>query len=484
MSKPEKRNAPKMRRLISVLVLAAALGALAPATVRGDRPQPPLPQPAADAPATAEGDQTPGLGRLPDELLLRIDPAVGPLAERLMVDVAGQEKGRLGELGVVRIRLREGLSLDDALELYGRLPGVDYAEPNYRVQAEFVPDDPFFIAQRWYYSLTEAPQAWDVAQGDPSVIVAVLDSGVDVTHPDLRDRIWRNPGEGVLNGVDDDENGCIDDVRGCSFLDPEEADPSCGPLPPSPSNDVADHSGHGTFVAGIIGATGNNGMGVVGAAHGVTLLPVKVLDCTGAGTTADAAAGILYAARMGAQVINLSFGGDEPSMTLEEAISIATDTFGAVVVAASGNQGTPGVTYPARYARVVAVGASDRNSPDARAPFSNWGPEVEVVAPGADLVSTVPAAVCSGRWYCPGDQPYAVASGTSFAAAQVAALAALIRSHSPTLSASEVYFAVRATARPLPDGTTPGWAGAGRIRMHRALEATLFRIGAPGAAKN
>jgi len=474
MSRLRERDVRNVRGLIGVLLLAAVLGALTPSTVRGDRPQPGLRLQAA-----AKAGQA-----LSGELLLRVDPAVGALAQRLMISVGGHEEARLEELGVIRLRLREGLSLEKALELYSRLPGVDYAEPNYRLKAEFVPNDTFYAAQRWYYNLTEAPQAWDVERGNPSVIVAVLDSGVDVTHPDLRDRIWRNPGEGVPNGIDEDGNGCVDDVHGCNFVQPEDADPSCGPQPVSPSNQVTDDSGHGTFVAGIIGATGNNGMGVIGGAHGTTLLPVKVLDCTGAGTTADAAAGILYAARMGAQVINLSFGGTDPSRTLLEAIVTATETYGAVVVAASGNQGAQGVTYPARYRQVIAVGASDRNSPDARAPFSNWGPEVDVVAPGVDLVSTVPQALCDGRWLCPGGQPYSVASGTSFAAAQVAALAALIRSHSPALTTNEIRFIIRATALPLSDDATPGWAGAGRIRMRRALDTILFRIGAPGVSKN
>ena len=463
-----------MKRLGGVLLLAAVLGALSPTTVRGDRPQPGL-----EAQIAARSSQA-----LPDELLLRFDPAIGGLARRLVTSVGGREEGSLEELGVVRLRLREGLSLEKGLEFYSHVPGVEYAEPNYRLKAQFVPSDPLYTAQRWYYNLIEAPQAWDVERGQASVIVAVLDSGVDVTHPDLRDRIWRNPGEGVPNGIDEDQNGCVDDVYGCNFVDPKAADPSCGPQPAAPSNQVADDSGHGTFVAGIIGATGNNGIGVIGGAPGVSLMPVKVLDCTGAGTTADAAAGILYAARMGAQVINLSFGGPEPSMTLQEALVTATGTFGAVVVAASGNQGTEGVTYPARYRQVIAVGASDRNSPDNRAPFSNWGPEVDVVAPGVDLVSTVPQALCDGRWYCPGGQPYSVAGGTSFASAQVAALAALIRSHSPALSTNGVRFVIRATALPLPDDGTRGWAGAGRIRMRRALDTVLFRIGAPGVTRN
>src|SRR4030042_779684 len=151
----------------------------------------------------------------PGGLLLRSDPAVGALAQRLMIGVGGHEEARLDELGVVRLRLRKGLSLEKALELYDRLPGVDYVEPNYRLQAELVPNDPLYAAQRWYYNLTEAPQAWDVEEGTASVIVAVLDSGVDTTHLDLRDRIWRNPGEGVPHGIDEDGNGCADDVHGC-----------------------------------------------------------------------------------------------------------------------------------------------------------------------------------------------------------------------------------------------------------------------------
>lgn len=463
-----------MRAFFAVLVLAAALGALAPATARSGRLRP-----GPETPMAANAGQT-----SPDELLVRVDPALGTLTERFMIGAGGREESRLDELGVIRLRLRPGLPVEKAVEFYSHLPGVDYAEPNHRVQAQLVPNDPFFAAQRWYYNLTEASQAWDVETGKSSVIVAVLDSGVDVSHPDLRDRIWHNSGEGVPNGIDDDANGCVDDVHGCNFLEPEEAAPSCGFQPPSPSNQVADDSGHGTFVAGIIAATGNNGTGVTGGAPGVTLLPVKVLDCTGAGTTADAAAGILYAVRNDAQVINLSFGGDQSSRTLLEAIVTATETFGAVVVAASGNQGSQGVTFPARYRQVIAVGASGRNSPDARAPFSNWGPEVDVAAPGADLVSTVPQALCDGRWVCPGGQPYSVASGTSFAAAQVAALAALIRSHSPALTTNEIQFVIRAAAYPLPDGGTPGWSGAGRIRMRRALDAILFRIGAPGVARN
>jgi subtilisin family serine protease len=474
MSRPKERDTRNVKRVIGVVFLATVLAASAAATARGGWSQPGLrPQAAASA-----GQALPG------ELLLRVDPAVGGLAQRIMIDVGGQEEARLDELGVVRLRLRQGLSLEKALEVYSSVPGVDYAEPNYRLKAEFVPNDPLYPAQRWYDNLVEAPEAWDVERGQASVVVAVLDSGVDITHPDLRDRIWRNPSEGVPNGIDEDGNGCVDDVYGCDFVDPQDADPSCGPQSAAPSNDVTDDSGHGTFVAGIIGATGSNGIGVSGGAPGVTILPVKVLDCTGAGTTADAAAGILYAARMGAQVINLSFGGSEPSMTLQDAIVTATGTFGAVVVAASGNQGAHGVTYPARYRQVIAVGASDRNSPDDRATFSNWGPEVDVVAPGVDLVSTVPQALCDGRWSCPAGQPYSVASGTSFAAAQVAALAALIRSHSPTLSTNEVRFLIRATALPLPDDDTPGWAGAGRIRMRRALDTILYRIGAPGVSKN
>ncbi len=418
------------------------------------------------------------------ELLVRYRQGTPAFARRFMTALVASSETGIGELGVLRLRLRPGLSVAEAAAAYRAMPGVEFAEPNYVYRAADVPDDPLYVFQRWYYDLVEAPRAWDVETGDASVVVAILDSGIDASHPDLADKLWQNVGETAGDGIDNDGNGCVDDVNGCNFLTPTEADPSCGSSPPALTGQIDDDAGHGTFVAGIIGAATSNGQGVASVARGVRILPVKILDCTGAGSAADAAQGLLYALRMGAQVINFSFGGDQDSITLAEAVRLGHEEFGAVMVAASGNEGVEGVTYPARYTTVIAVGASDRNSPDGRAPFSNWGPAVDVAAPGVDLVSSVPARLCGTRWSCISALPYARASGTSFAAPQVAALAALLLSRSPTMTPREVAKAIIDTALPLPDGNAPGWDGAGRVRMWRALLAVTFHLGAPGAAKN
>jgi hypothetical protein len=339
------------------------------------------------------------------------------------------------------------------------------------------PDDPLYAPnQRWYYELIEAPAAWDMGPGAEPAVVAVLDTGVDINHPDLVGKIWVNPGEIAGNGVDDDGNGCVDDVHGCNFVDPKTADLACVGRPRGPSSDVTDDDGHGTFVAGIIAAATNNGQGVAGTADGVVLMPVKVLACTGGGTAADISAGILYAAENGAQVINMSFGGHLESDTIRDAIKKAHDEFGVTLVSAAGNTGIQEVTFPADLTEVVAIGASDHHKPDEPAFFSNWGPEIDVAAPGVDITSTVPSSLCGRNWKCISGLPYSTASGTSFAAPQVSALAGLLLSRNPALSNEDVRAIIKATAQPLPDRNFPNWAGAGRIRMKQALDFNLSEL--------
>ena len=287
-----------------------------------------------------------------------------------------------------------------------------------------MPNDPLFSGQTGYVNTIEATSAWDVERGDSSVAVAILDSGIDLEHSDLHNKLWTNPLEMPGNGIDDDHNGCIDDVHGCSLIKPEEANASCN-MPAD--GGVRDDNGHGTFVAGIIGAEGNNGIGISGAAPGVSIMTVKILDCLGGGTAADAAQGLLYAAHIGARVANLSFGADGDSITLTNAIREAFNVYGMVIVTATGNDGHSSVTFPARLPEALAVGSSGTpQDPSARSPFSNWGPEVDVVAPGLNIISTVPANFCNVTWLCVQNTPYALASGTSFAAPLVSALAALI----------------------------------------------------------
>jgi subtilisin family serine protease len=290
--------------------------------------------------------------------------------------------------------------------------------------------------------------------------VAVLDTGVDLDHPDLGSKVWINAREVVGNGIDDDKNGCVDDVHGCNFV----AAP--------PSSDPSDDHGHGTMVAGIIGARSNNGLGVAGTAWGVTLLPVKVLDATGAGTASDVAQGIVYAVKSGARIINLSVARPLPSRALEEAVKEAHNVFGAILVGAAGNEGQEGMGYPAAYPEVIAVSAFDRSDPNSRALFSNWGPEVDVAAPGVDVFST----------YLNGG--YASGQGTSFATAFVSGMVALLLSQDSSRSDDDIRALLRISSDDLPDGDTPNWDGWGRLNMGKALNTQVYRSVVPGIVKD
>lgn len=455
-----------MPRLLTAaaLLLTAVLVAL---------PRPPdaaRPSPDLTAPAVA------------DEVIVRLRPPFLALPDAVLSQrLDGEVASRLPELASVRLRLLKGETPAEAVARIGRLPDVEFVEPNHLVRAAKTPNDPLYVVQSSYLDLIDAPAAWDVEMGSDAVLVAVLDSGIDLTHPDLQSRIWTNLFETDGNGVDDDNDGCVDDAHGCSFVTASTSDPSCPP--PSPGA-VEDLNGHGTFVSGIIAAQGNNGLGVVGAAPGVTILPVKILDCTGGGTAAEAAQAVLYAARLGARVANISFGADGESLTLANAIREAANRYGVVIVAATGNAGERGVTFPARLPQALAIASSGTTAdPNVRSPFSDWGPEVAFAAPGINIVSTVPARACGNGWSCLPEGSYAMASGTSFAAPLVSALAALLISHTPNLSPEVVRRIITASAQPLPDGATPNWDGAGRVHMRVALAQPRYYLGAPGAAK-
>jgi subtilisin family serine protease len=380
-------------------------------------------------------------------------------------------------LGALSIDVPSGTHIVTALSEFALLPGVAFVEPQYRLTTADVPSDPLYGRQRAYLEKVNAPEAWDIEKGRPDVIVAVLDTGVDVTHADLRGRIWRNASEIAGNGRDDDVNGCVDDVNGCAFVN----DPVSG-CTRATNGAVDDHLGHGTFVAGIIAASGGNA-GMVGVARNVTLMPVRVLDCAGSGTSMAVAQGMIYAAANGADVINISLGGAEDAAIMREAVRIATDEYGALIVAASGNSGAAGVSYPARYDRVLAVGAASIADATRPASFTTAGPEVDVVAVGERIVGTVPDAACSEFLPCIGNTPYATGSGTSFSAPQVSGLAALILSHRPATPPATVAALIKDTAVPVPDGPRADWAGAGLIDMAAALD-PRFQIGIPGTTRN
>ncbi len=314
-----------------------------------------------------------------------------------------------------------------AIKRLERSPLIRYAEPNYVITADSTPNDPAF-RQLWgldnvgqaigFFPATpdadiDAPEAWNVTTGSPDVVVAVIDTGVDMSHPDLAANVWLNPGEncpGCRNdGVDNDGNGYADDWRGWDFANGD--------------NDPTDGNGHGTHVAGTIGAVGNNGVGVAGVNWNVRLMAVQALGADGTGTTADAVKAVLYAAHNGAAVLNNSYGGDGYSQALADAIAEA-DGAGALFVAAAGNDSANRDTspsYPASYAlpNVISVAATDER--DALAYFSAYGPQaVALGAPGTDIYSTWPGGT------------YATESGTSMAAPFVSGAAALAKARFPS----------------------------------------------------
>lgn len=263
-------------------------------------------------------------------------------------------------------------------------------------------------------------------------LVAIIDSGIDLQHPDLRDVIWANPGEVPDNNLDDDGNGMVDDVQGWNFV--------------SANNNTQDNNGHGTVVAGIVGAEANNQIGVAGVNPWARLLSIKVTDFIGEGRDVDVAAAISYAADMGARVINVSLGGYEFSAAEQAAVNYANQK-GALIVVAAGNQSIDASGFwPAGLDGVITVAAVD--SSGQRAPYSNWGSPVDITAPGTDILSLrsrytdlmffADAAYVPGSNIVGGERFLYSASGTSFAAPFVSGVASLLFSMRPDLSAEQV----------------------------------------------
>lgn len=332
----------------------------------------------------------------------------------------------LGKLGVVELAVSDDAAALAMLQQLQQDPDVVYAEVDHvRSVSQVMPNDPS-LGSQWALSAIGLPDAWSMTRGKQDILVAVIDSGVALSHLELAGRLV--PG--------------WDYVRGDAI--PE------------------DENGHGTTVAGVIAANTDNGQQIAGVTWGVRVLPLKVLDASGNGYDSDVAEAIVAAADRGAQVINLSLGGEEASQTLQSAVDYAYAK-GAVIVAASGNEHAP-VLYPAACDGVIAVGATREDG--GIASFSNYGQELDVVAPGDSVLS-----ISRDGWST------RTVSGTSFAAPHVAGLAALLRSVAPGLANQAVERLITAQAVDQgPAGWDPDY-GHGLINAADSLYALLAEQG-------
>ncbi len=365
-----------------VLLLVAATGAGAGTSPVGKE------QSLGHIGAVSSADYVPG------ELIVRFKSSAGASARSAALSSEGaRTAGNLGLPGLVRVKLSPGASVEEAVAELEADPSVLYAEPNYLRKLSVLPNDPMFGQ---LYGLSQAsgrdidaPSAWNATRGSPNVIVAVIDSGVAYGHPDLNGNIWTNSGEIPGNSVDDDGNGFVDDVRGWDFIENDAT-----PL---------DFNGHGTHVAGTIGAEGNNGAGVVGVNWDVSLMPLRAGDADGSLPDSAILNAINYACAEGAHVVDGSFGGPNFSMSIANAIN-SPACANTLFLFAAGNDGLNldggNDSYPCEYHRPVPDGGQNAvniicvaatGATDAIASFSNRGTQaVHLAGPGVNIRSTWP----------------------------------------------------------------------------------------------
>ncbi len=310
------------------------------------------------------------------------------------------------------------------------------------------------IDRQWYLSEIGIPQAWQITSGDSSVIVGVIDTGVDYKHPDLQANIWRNLAElHGKPGVDDDHNGYVDDVYGWDFTDAPNFADGGDYLNPDPDPMDEFSGGHGTEIAGIIAAVRNNHIGISGIAPKVKIMVLRAGTASGYLEEDDVIRALFYALNNGARIVNMSFGDTNVSTLFHDVLHYLWQK-GLVLISAAGNSGSNQVFYPAGFSETIAVGASDQNG--RLAGFSNFGPVLDVLAPGSEILSTAP------------QNHYAVVNGTSFGAPIVSAEAALLLAHWPQLNNEQIRTIIKGSA----SGHTVGnhQIGSGVVNVFNALK--------------
>ncbi|HEY6761922.1 MAG TPA: S8 family peptidase [Baekduia sp.] len=355
---------------------------------------------------------------------------------------------RLGSIDAVVVRPRKGIAVAALRRALERRRDVRYVEPDVILAKSVTPDDPDLIRQ---YALGDgtgsisAQQAWDTRTSCAKV--ATLDSGAEYDHPDLKSNIWHNPHEIAGNDKDDDHNGYVDDYYGVDI--------------PKGRDSGTDEDGHGTHVAGIIGGHTDNATGIAGTCWKTSIVPVRFMNSRGRGSTSDAIAGMQYAARAGAKVINCSFGASTASKSLHDEIGDLKKK-GVLLVVAAGNDGedlSSDPSYPASYTDGNIISVAATTADDTLASFSNYDDKgVDLAAPGDGILSTYPT------------DRYKTLSGTSMAAPFVSAAAAMLRAKDPDASYSQIRQRLLSSVDPLP-ALKGKVATGGRLDLRRALEA-------------
>jgi len=403
---------------------------------------------------------------VPGEVLIKIDSS--PAARRSIdaLSAKGAEVvERLGDLGWQRMKIPAGVTVDEAMRRYQKLDGVIVVQPNFYYHLLVAPNDPQFTSSGMY-GLTKisAPSAWDLSTGSSSVVVADIDTGMRYTHQDLAANAWVNPGEIAANGVDDDMNGFVDDVRGWDFFFND-------------NNPIDDAGGHGTHTAGTIGAVGNNMLNVVGVNWNVTLMPIKIYSPNGTDTTSAMLVNAYNYIRMMKQrgvnirATNNSYGGCGEACGYDQATKDALDAMGdagILNVFAAGNSNvnndvTPGGSYPSVYTSPSVLSVAASTSTDAKASFSCYGLiSVDLAAPGSGVLST----------YNTNDTATATLSGTSMATPHTTGAAALLSAYNPNLSVASLKATLMNTVDHV---TTPtNWStlvkSGGRLNIFAAMQ--------------
>lgn len=350
-----------------------------------------------------------------------------------------------------RVYFKQPVDAENIIKALSALSYIDYAEPVPYNTTGYQPNDMGVNSGNGQYALwiTKAREAWDIAKGDSTTVVAIVDDGLSMFHPDLFDNIWRNPGEIAGNKIDDDNNGYVDDVFGWDAGDNDND-------PVHPNTNFT----HGTHVGGIAGAVTDNNLGVASIGFNISIMPVKCTFNLQSSTTNIPVGyeGITYAANAGADVINCSWSSSQTSQTGQNVINYAISQ-GCIVVAAASNDGIEEIRYPAAYNGVIAVASTDDS--DTKSGFSNYGTWVDVSAPGSAIKSTI--AQGNG---------YTGFSGTSMATPMVVGLLGLMKSHNPYLSNAKLEQCLLDSADNIYNINPSyiGKMGSGRINAQKSLQ--------------